>query len=557
MLASKRLRSLLRGVASVRLSAGAHAALSTSCKACRAVDQTSWQQEAPMQHFGVMEFVEPHTPKSVRRTPWVQKPSEVDILSWPIHEPKHLSRRIMIARTNAMAAMLDPAAAPAAMDTFLRYLGYWSEKHQDKFNPIASSLALLSLARLATRPEVPASHQKKVLSAAAVMLKHFMSRATRADQHSTANVFWACARLRLRPDDLQPGFEDKLAQCFIATAHDATPQGISNVLWSCSTLRINPLNGGLLATIVALLKTWQSDSFNGASNMQSLAVVMTAFATMRLHIDASVAELLLKRFYEGTLQGADEPQGLSNLLWACASLGFCPPPHMTRQFMHSYRTSRQPYMVQHETIILYSLAVFGALTTEYFKVTLQKLHGQQLDPPSLSQLYIALQALRPLDSESPAHKDWLQTAHSVQQQWPLATDPAGKQSPFELKIYFTLLNMGYEAITTYDSDDGLHFIDIALLPQKKLPCKIAIEADGISHFLYEDYRLQNAPHPATRQDGRTLFRNSVLRKQGWVVVTVPWYDWHGLMTQVEKVQYLKRMLKQVVKEYWQASKSAV
>lgn len=60
-----------------------------------------------------------------------------------------------------------------------------------------------------------------------------------------------------------------------------------------------------------------------------------------------------------------------------------------------------------------------------------------------------------------------------------------------------------------------------------------------------------------RQDGRTLFRNSVLRKQGWVVVTVPWYDWHGLMTQVEKVQYLKRMLKQVVKEYWQASKSAV
>lgn len=93
---------------------------------------------------------------------------------------------------------------------------------------------------------------------------------------------------------------------------------------------------------------------------------------------------------------------------------------------------------------------------------------------------------------------WLQMAHSVQQQWPLTTDPLGKQSPFELKIYSTLLNMGYEAITTFDSDDGLHFIDIALLPQKKLPCKVAIEADGISHFLYEDYRLQNAPHPATR-----------------------------------------------------------
>ena len=88
--------------------------------------------------------------------------------------------------------------------------------------------------------------------------------------------------------------------------------------------------------------------------------------------------------------------------------------------------------------------------------------------------------------------------YSVQQQWPLSRDPVGKQSPFELKIYYTLINMGYEAITSYDSEDGLHFIDIALLPQKKLPCKIAVEADGISHFVYEDYRLQNAPQPATR-----------------------------------------------------------
>lgn len=58
--------------------------------------------------------------------------------------------------------------------------------------------------------------------------------------------------------------------------------------------------------------------------------------------------------------------------------------------------------------------------------------------------------------------------------------------------------MGYEAVPNYDSDDGLRFIDIALLPQKKLPCKIAVEADGVTHFLHEDYRLQNAPQHATR-----------------------------------------------------------
>ena len=96
------------------------------------------------------------------------------------------------------------------------------------------------------------------------------------------------------------------------------------------------------------------------------------------------------------------------------------------------------------------------------------------------------------------HMLWcLQMAHSIQQQWPLR-EPHGKQSPFELNIYYTLVQMGYQAVPSYDSEDGLHFIDIALLPQKKLPCKIAVEADGGSHFLYEDYRLENAPGFATR-----------------------------------------------------------
>ena len=93
----------------------------------------------------------------------------------------------------------------------------------------------------------------------------------------------------------------------------------------------------------------------------------------------------------------------------------------------------------------------------------------------------------------------MQLAHSIQQQWPLR-ELGGTQSPFELKIYYSLVQMGYQAVPSYDSEDGLHFIDIALLPQKQLPCKIAVEADGGTHFLYEDYRLGNAPQPATRYE---------------------------------------------------------
>ena len=316
-----------------------------------------------------------------------------------------------------MKTMQDPAAAPAAVDTFLKYLDLWSAEHLSKFNPIVSALALLSIARLATRPEVPESHQKKAAATAAVILKHFMSQLPAANNHSIANAFWACARLQLRPDDVQQGFENQLANKFNATACEAMPQGISNVLWACSTLHMNPLNGRLLKTLVGLLQAWLQEEQSDIPDMQSLSVVMCAFATMRLHVDAKIAELVVRRFYEGLVKGADSQhqipmlsctQGVSTLMWACASLGYCPPPHMTQQFLHSYANSQQPYSIQHDTTILYSLAVLGALTMDWFKATVNRLPQARLDAATLQQLYIALQALRPPDVYSSAHQDWLQ-----------------------------------------------------------------------------------------------------------------------------------------------------
>ena len=58
--------------------------------------------------------------------------------------------------------------------------------------------------------------------------------------------------------------------------------------------------------------------------------------------------------------------------------------------------------------------------------------------------------------------------------------------------------MGFEAIGHYDSGDGLHYIDIALVPQKGVPCKIAVEVDGATHFLFEDFRLDRSPEPGKR-----------------------------------------------------------
>ena len=85
----------------------------------------------------------------------------------------------------------------------------------------------------------------------------------------------------------------------------------------------------------------------------------------------------------------------------------------------------------------------------------------------------------------------------IQTEGPLIDNEPLKSS-FENRVFCHLLLMGYEAIQHFDSGHGLHFIDLVLLPSAKVPCKIAIEADGKPHFLHEDFRLDKSPNPATR-----------------------------------------------------------
>ena len=122
-----------------------------------------------------------------------------------------------------------------------------------------------------------------------------------------------------------------------------------------------------------------------------------------------------------------------------------------------------------------------------------------LQVPSKQQLYQAVQHLQPSSQQHPSYSDWQRVAQVVVQQWPLSANPEpSRESRSGIQVYHTLLQMGYQADQQYDCGDGLHEIDIALLPQSGIPVKVAVEVDGLPHFLYEDSRLQHSPEPATR-----------------------------------------------------------
>ncbi len=184
-----------------------------------------------------------------------------------------------------------------------------------------------------------------------------------ASNHSVCNVLWACARLQIRPDDVHPGFEDQLVQRFIDTQASATLQGANNVLTACEALRLNLRDGFVLEHLVQIIKRHLSaESFDSKYHMQSLSVIMSTFASLQLHIQPAFAELIVTEFCQGLVHGADDPQGVSAILWACASLGYLPPPYILECLMKSYATSKKSALLQCESsTVLWSLAVLGIL----------------------------------------------------------------------------------------------------------------------------------------------------------------------------------------------------
>ena len=114
------------------------------------------------------------------------------------------------------------------------------------------------------------------------------------------------------------------------------------------------------------------------------------------------------------------------------------------------------------------------------------------------QIYQALQCLQPSSVQHPTYSEWQQVTRLVEQRWPFMLEGQQTESQFGQEVCHTLLYMGYQTVQHHDAGDGLHRIDTAFLPQSSLPLKVAVEADGENHYLYEDCRLQGSPEPATR-----------------------------------------------------------
>lgn len=72
--------------------------------------------------------------------------------------------------------------------------------------------------------------------------------------------------------------------------------------------------------------------------------------------------------------------------------------------------------------------------------------------------------------------------------------------------------------------DSTVVVDIACAASK-----IAIGIDGPSHFDQNDYPL-----------GHTILKRRLIKKLGWNVVSIPYYEWGHLQTNEQKIAYLNK-----------------
>ena len=114
--------------------------------------------------------------------------------------------------------------------------------------------------------------------------------------------------------------------------------------------------------------------------------------------------------------------------------------------------------------------------------------------------------------------------------------------------------MGVEHYNEHDED-----IDVAIVLKKNAAwthqtqandenlenVSVAVEFDGPNHFTREQDKSGNQPPKKPRALGHTVLKYRLLKKQGWTVVRVPYFEFDKIpfWASMERQRYLQRKLK--------------
>jgi hypothetical protein len=384
-----------------------------------------------------------------------------------------------------------------------------------------------------------------------------------------ANIIWSCGRLSNAhtASGLLPVFlQDRNLQ-------HAQPQGVSNVVWAAATLKLQPTPQHLPQMLQRFHEVLP------VANPQAVANTMWAVATMQQQVPQQLLQAMLLRF-EQVLPLA-KPQEVANTLWACAKMQCAPLQLLSALEQHPQQlwavlTAAEPQHLANRAWACGQLGYRGKLLPgALLQQAVQWLQARkllvvdvcqlcwsaavldlQLFVPQVLQLAAAsnqlwdtaitesLQQLYQvhlwlLDSQLPAPGQGLSGVLSQQQleqcraSWAQAqaVRRQEKSSGLQMAVLDAVRQLpsalwqqppAAEQVTA----DGVFSVDIATTTASGV--KVAIEVDGPTHFI----------KPGNRLEGGTMFRNRALAVRGYVVISIPYWEWGQLRGAKQKQQYL-------------------
>jgi hypothetical protein len=403
-------------------------------------------------------------------------------------------------------------------------------------------------------------------------------------QH-VSNVLWAAATLGMQ---LTPQQAQQLLQHFEQVLPLAKPQNVSNVLWAAATLELHLTPQQLQQMLQHFQEVLPQ------ANPQEIANTLWAVAAMQQQVPLQQLQQMLQRFQVVLPQA--NPQNVANTLWACAKLLYAPlqllsaleqhpqqlqavlaaagshalanmtwacgqlgyrgkllPGALLQQAATQLRGSTCNYVIQALCNLCWSAAVLDL--QQCVPQVLQLAAASSVlwhtgVAESLLQLYQVHLWL--LDSQLPApgqglsgvlsqqqleqcRASWLQQLAANAQQQVSATHGTVLVAVQQLPSGTWQRQPESEGVTA----DGLFSVDIAATTATGV--KVAIEVDGPSHFI----------QPLRTVGGPTLCRNRTLAARGYVVVSIPYWEWETLRGVEPKQQYLLAKLQPALQQQQQ------
>jgi hypothetical protein len=376
------------------------------------------------------------------------------------------------------------------------------------------------------------------------LLAEFEGKLGPATPQNIANVVWGVATMgqQLPAEQLQEflaKFEGKLGP--------ATPQNIANVVWGLATMgqqvsgqRAQQLVGALAA------KLCSSSPQAVANTMWGVARLQPQPFFPRPLLEAKAKQAIIRMVPDMI------PQQLANIALACGVWGY----RDEQLLLPLFNKARDDFLVLPESS---SSRAVGASVQSLAKMcwaaavlNMQQLvsHVEQFAAAissrwedavmeSMLQLYQVHKWLLDLDSSSEGLLGCLseQQLQECLEQWHERMDrlaAAVETSRVHKAVQAAAAKLTglserpeQEAVTA----DGLHRIDVLVVTATGVP--VAIEVDGHHRF-----RL-----PDLQPTGTTQWRNRSLAARGYVVVSVPYWEWNKLSAS-GRVKYLEAKIQQ-------------